>query len=45
MVECIYARGESSVKTEDLAIDQCSKREAVEEIGEVFPYVRIAVLS
>ena len=37
--------GETSVKAEDLVIDEGGKRKVVEQICEVFPYVRIAIFS
>lgn len=33
------------MKTEDLVLDQGSEREVIEEIGEVFPDVSVAVFS
>lgn len=45
VVESIDAWGKTSVKAEDLLIDEGGKGEIVEEICEVLPYVGIAVLS
>ena len=45
VVKCINTWGETSVKTENLIVDESCEREVVEEIGEVLPYVGIAILS
>lgn len=45
IVECVDARGETSVEAEDLVVDESGERKVVEKIGEVFPHVRISVLS
>jgi len=45
VIKGIDAGGETSVQAEDLVIDQGGEGEVVEEIGEVFPYIRIAVFS
>jgi hypothetical protein len=45
VVQGIDAGGETSVQAEDLVVDQGGKGEVVEEIGEVFPYVRVAIFS
>jgi hypothetical protein len=43
VVEGIDAWGETSVEAEDLIVDQGGKGEEIEEVGEVFPNVRIAI--
>lgn len=45
VVEGINTRRQPSVQAEDLIIDQGSKREVVEEVCEVLPDIRIAILS
>ena len=45
IVEGINARGETSVEAEDLVLDQGGEGKEVEEVGEVFPHVCIAVLA
>jgi len=45
VVESIDTRGETSMETEDLVVDKGGKGEVVEEVGEVFPHVRIAIFS
>ena len=45
VIESIDAWGETSVEAEDLVVDKGSKGEVVEKIGEVFPYIGIAILS
>jgi hypothetical protein len=45
VVKSINARGEAAVKAEDLVLDEGGKRKEVEEVGEVFPDVCVAVLS
>ena len=45
VIKGIDAGGETSVQAEDLVIDQGGEGEVVEEIGEVLPYIRIAVFS
>lgn len=44
VIQRINAWGETSVKAEDLIIDQGSEGEVIEEVGEVFPDIRIAIL-
>lgn len=36
---------QAAVQTEDLVLDQRGQREVIEEIGEVLPDVRVAVLA
>ena len=45
VIEGIDAWGETSVEAEDLVVDEGSKGEVIEQVGEVFPNIGIAVLS
>jgi len=45
IIECINAGRETSVEAEDLVINQGCEGKVVEEVGEVFPDIRVAVLS
>jgi len=45
VVEGIDTWGKTSVKAEDLLVNQGGKGEIIEEISEVLPYVGVAVLS
>jgi hypothetical protein len=45
VIKGIDAGGETSVQAEYLVIDQGGEGEVVEQIGEVLPYVRIAIFS
>jgi len=45
IVEGIDAWRETSVEAEDLIVDKGGEGEVIEQVGEVFPYVCIAVLS
>lgn len=45
VVQGVDARGQATVKAEDLVIDERGEGEVVEEIGEVFPDVGVAVLA
>lgn len=45
VVKGIDAWRETTVKAEDLVIDQSGQGEVIEEIGEIFPNVGIAVFS
>ena len=45
VIKGIDAGGETSVEAEDLVVDQGSEGEVVEEIGEVLPYVGVAIFS
>jgi len=45
VVECVDAWGETTVKAEDLVVNESGKREVVEEVGEVLPYVCVTVLA
>jgi len=45
VIKGVDAGGETSVEAEDLVVDQGSEGKVVEEIGEVLPYVGIAVFS
>jgi hypothetical protein len=43
--ECIDARRQSTVQTEDLLLDQRRQWKVIEEVGEVLPHIRITVLA
>ncbi len=45
VVEGVDGGGETTVETENLLLNQGSQRKVVEQIGEVLPHVRIAILS
>lgn len=45
VIEGIDAGGETTVKAEDLVIDEGGQRKVVEQIGKVFPYIGIAILA
>ena len=45
IVERVDARGETTVQTEDLIIDQGSERQVVEEVCKVLPNIGVAVLA
>jgi len=45
VIESIDAWGETSVEAEDLVIDEGGGGEIIEEISEVFPNIRVPVLS
>lgn len=45
VIQGVNAWGEASVEAEDLIVDEGGKGEIVEQIGEVFPDIRIAILS
>ena len=45
VVEGINAGGETSVKAENLVVDEGGKRKVVEKVGEVLPNILIAILS
>jgi len=45
VIESIDAWGETSVEAEDLVIDEGGEGEIIEEISEVFPNIRVPVLS
>ena len=45
VVESVDAWRKTSVKTEDLVLDQSCEREEVEEVGEVLPDICVAILS
>ena len=45
VIESIDARGEAAMKTEDLVVNQGCQGKVIEEIGEVFPDIGIAVFS
>jgi hypothetical protein len=45
VVEGVDARRQSSVETKDLVVDECGEGEIVEQVGEIFPDVGVAVFS
>ena len=45
IVKGVDAWREAAVKAEDLVVDECGKREVVEEVGEMLPYVGIAIFA
>lgn len=45
VVERVYGRGQAAVEAEDLVVDEGSEGKEVEEVGEVLPHVRVAVLA
>lgn len=45
VVERVNARRQPTVQTENLVVDQSGERKVIEEVGEVFPDVRIAILA
>jgi hypothetical protein len=44
VIERVNAGRQTAVQTEDLIVDQGGEREVVEEVCEVFPDIRVAVL-
>ena len=45
VVEGVDARGQAAVQTEDLVVDQRGQGQVVEQVGEVFPHVGVAVFA
>jgi hypothetical protein len=45
VVKGVNGRAQSTVQTEDLVFDESSEGEVVEEVGEIFPHVGIAVFA
>ncbi len=45
VVEGIDTGGETSMEAKDLIVDKSGQGKIVEEVGEVLPYIRVAVLS
>ena len=45
IVEGVDTRRQAAVQAEDLVVDEGGEREVVEEVGEVFPDVGVAVLA
>lgn len=45
VVKSVDAWGQPSVQAEYLVVDKCSQGQVIEEIREIFPDIRIAVLS
>ena len=44
-VQRVQAGRESAVQAEDLVLDDGGQRQVIEEVGEVLPHVRVAVLA
>lgn len=45
IVQSIDRRTKTSVKAENLVLNQSGKRKIIEEVGEVLPHVRISVFA
>ena len=45
VVQGVDTRGQAAVKAEDLVVDKGGEGQVVEEVGEVFPDVGVAVLA
>jgi hypothetical protein len=45
VVQRVDRRGQTAVQTEDLLLDQRGQGQVIEEVGEIFPHIRIAVLA
>jgi hypothetical protein len=45
VIEGIDAGGKTSVEAEDLVVDEGGEGEVVEEIGEVLPYIGVAIFA
>lgn len=45
VIESVDAGRKTTVETEDLVVDQGSQGKVVEEVGEVFPHVGVAILA
>lgn len=45
VVKRVNGWAQASMQTEDLVLDECGERKVVEEVGEVFPDVGIAVFA
>lgn len=45
VVESVDGRAQPTMQTENLVFDESSEGEVVEEVGEVFPHVGIAVFA
>jgi hypothetical protein len=45
VIQCVDAWRQATMQTEDLVVDQGSKREVVEEVRKVLPDVGVAVLA
>ena len=45
IVKCVDAGAQATVEAEYLIIDESGKRQVVEEIGEVFPYIGIPIFA
>lgn len=45
VVKCVDAGRQPTVQAEDLVVNESGKGEVVEEVGEVFPHIGVAVFS
>ncbi len=45
LIKCVNAWGETTVETEDLALDNSSQGKVIEQLSELFPYVSVTVLA
>ena len=45
LVKCVNAGRETTVQAEDLALDDGRQRQVIEQLRELFPYVRVTVLT
>ena len=45
VVEGVDGRAQSTVETEDLVFDEGSEGKVIEEVGEVFPHIGVAVFA
>ncbi len=43
LIKGVNARGETTVKTENLTFNDCSQRKVIEKLGELLPYISISV--
>jgi hypothetical protein len=45
VIQCVDARRKTTVKTEDLVVDQGSEGEVVKEVGEILPDISVSVFA
>ena len=45
LVKCVNAGRETTVQAEDLALDDGRQGQVIEQLRELFPYVRVTVLT
>ena len=45
LVKCVDAGGETTVQAEDLGLDDSRQWQVIEQLGELFPHVRVTVLT